>query len=295
VAPEKAPAKPGGGSEDKTYLINVARTAESDEPFQIGMVFETPLREKELGITDLLRLPLPQFDEGVKFQQVCVRVWTPKDYRLVGDPEQFTSHIGVGLWDSRKITDAPENPDSWFPKDASSFDFQVGGTTYLFSSLTSPTELKIDYWHIPTMTLIASLLVLVIGVALTACSLEAKVFTILGAVFLVLFAGLFSPSVVNSWLLAARLGIAGVVALWTVIWLMHVRRTVEASPSSARRDVAAPIPTAGGSSGSATGSPLAPKTAETESPNGATASDDGPVAGESEDAAGEPRRGGDDQ
>ena len=225
VAPEKAPESPGGSPGDKTYLINVARADDSDEPFQIAIVFETPLPEKRLDLTGLLRLPLPRFDEGVKFQQVYVRVWVPKDYRLVGDPEGFASHISVGLWDARRITRAPDNPDAWFPKDASSFDFQVGGTQYLFSSLTGPTELKLGYWHIPTMTVIASLVVLVIGGVLLPFSLDAKVFTILAAGLGLLLAGLFLPSLVHSWLLAARLGIAAVVALWLVVWLLFVRRT----------------------------------------------------------------------
>lgn len=225
VAPEKAPAAAGGSPDDKTYFINVARTADSDEPFQIAIVFETPRAEKELKLADVLRLALPRFDEGVKFQKVYVRLWVPKDYRLVGDPEGFTSHIGVGLWDSRKINEASENPDNWFPKDSSSFDFPVGGTTYLFSSLTGPAALTIGYWHIPTMTIIASLAALAVGVVLLGFSLETKVLTVLAAVFVVLFGGLFSPSLVNSWLLAARLGIAGVVALWLVVWLLYVRRS----------------------------------------------------------------------
>lgn len=225
VTPEKAPESPGGGPGDKTYLINVARADDSDEPFQIAIVFETPLPEEQLDLTGLLRLPLPRFDEGVKFQQVYVRVWVPKDFRLVGDPEGFASHISVGLWDARMITRAPDNPDAWFPKDASSFDFQVGGTQYLFSSLTGPAELKIGYWHIPTMTVIASLVVLVIGGVLVPFSLDAKVFTILAAALGLLLAGLFLPSLVHSWLLAARLGIAAVVALWLVVWLLFVRRT----------------------------------------------------------------------
>ena len=240
VAPEKAPAVPGGSPEDKTYFINVARTADSDEPFQIAAVFETPRDEKELKVTDILRLPLPQFEEGVKFQKVYVRVWVPKDYRLVGDPDGFTSHIGVGLWDSRTITEAADSPDSWFPKDSSSFDFQVGGTTYLFSSLTGPTELNVGYWHIPTMTIIGSLLVLAVGVVLLWFSLETKVLTILALVFVVLFVGLFSPSFINSWLLAARLGIAGVVAIWLVVWLLYVRRTGFFAPVLAGQNATAP-------------------------------------------------------
>ncbi|NQT17748.1 MAG: hypothetical protein HQ582_33640, partial [Planctomycetes bacterium] len=314
VAPEKAPAAPGGSPEDKTYFINVARTADSDEPFQIAAVFETPLSKDELRVNDLLHLALPRFDEGVKFQQVYVRVWVPKDYRLVGVPEGYTSHIGVGLWDSRRISAAADNPDGWFPKDTSSFDFQVGGTHYLFSSLTGPTELEIGYWHIPTMTAIASLVVLAIGGLLVWFSLETKVFTILVVVFAGLFAGLFSPSVVNSWLLAARLGIAGVVALWLVVWLLFVRRTgffrqlvegqgVSAPVASGAAAGGLPEPAAGASPAAEAPPGQEPvdaevvgdKGADTDPPGSPFASDDAPVADEPEDAPGKPERGSDEQ
>ena len=315
VAPEKAPAAPGASPEDKTYFINVARTADSDEPFQIATVFETPRPEEELKVTDILRLPLPQFDEGVKFQQTYVRVWMPKDYRLVGDPDGFTSHIGVGLWDSRAISHASDNPDSWFPKDASSFDFQVGGTTYLFSSLTGPTELKTDYWHIPTMTAIASLIVLAIGAVLAWFSLETKVFSIFALMLAALFVGLFSPSFINSWLLAARLGIAGVVALWLVVWLLYVRRTGLSLPSLASQDATVPVAPGEDSNNSsepATDAPPASeappddqepadvevgeeKTAAGDSPGGTVASDDAPVADEPEETTGKPEGGSDEQ
>ena len=316
VAPEKAPAAPGGSPEDKTYFINVARTADSDEPFQIATVFETPRPEKELEVTDLLRLPLPRFDEGVKFQKVYVRVWVPKDYRLVGDPDGFTSHIGVGLWDSRAITQAADNPDSWFPKDTSSFDFQVGGTTYLFSSLTGPTELNIGYWHIPTMTIIASLIVLVDRRRCCCGSLwRPRCSRSWPLVFAVLFAGLFSPSLVNSWLLAARLGIAGVVALWLVVWLLYVRRTGCSLPSFAGQEVASPFaPGAAGSTSSEPATDLPPvsdrprsmakqqanaeaggeRTSTTDSP-GSQVADNAPIAAEPEATTGEPGRGSDRQ
>lgn len=313
VAPEKAPAAQGAGPEDKTYFINVARAADSDESFQISAVFETPLSQEKLKVTDLVRLALPRFDEGVKFQQVYVRVWVPTDYRLVGNPEGFTSHIGVGLWDSRKILETADNPDSWFPKDTSSFDFQVGGTTYLFSSLTGPTELEIDYWHIPTMTVIASLLVLVVGVVLVPFSLESKVFTILAFAFVVLFAGLFSPSVVYSWLLAARLGIAGVVALWLVVWLLYVRRAGYFARSPAGQESTMPVASlaaAGVSSEPATDPPpetppdgqgpvdaevVGDGTSATDAPGSPFASDGGSVAEKPEEGTGGPERGSDEQ
>jgi len=242
VAPEKGPADADGDPQDKTYLINVARATNSDEPFQVAMLFETPLNQTDLGVTGVLQLPLPRFDEGVKCQQVYVRIWMPKEYRLVDDPAGFASHIHVGLLDSRTITRAPDNPDGWFPEDAASFDFQVGGTTYLFSSLEGPTELTIGYWRISVMTLIASLLVLVLGLVLVPFSVETKVFAVLAAGFGLLFTGLFSPTTVNSWLLAARLGIACVVAVWLVVWLLHLRRTMQLRPAAPPQPQPAPAP-----------------------------------------------------
>jgi hypothetical protein len=240
VAPEKAPTASGSGPKDKTYFVNVARTADSDEPFQVAMVFETPRADKDMKISDVLRIPLPRFEQGVKFQKVYVRVWMPKQYRLVGDPDGLTSHVGVGLWDSRKVNEAADNPDGWFAKDSTSFDFQVGGTTYLFSSLTDPVELKVGYWHIPTMTAIASLIVLLVGFMLLWFSIEVKVSTVLVAALAVALGGLFVPSHVYSWLLAARMGIAGVIAIWLVAWLLYLRRSGTFTPRPIVQNAAPP-------------------------------------------------------
>ena len=77
-------------------------------------------------------------------------------------------------------------------------------------------------------------------------SLETKVFTILALALAVLFVGLFSPSFINSWLLAARLGIAGVVAIWLVVWLLWVRRTGWSLPSPATQGATVPVAAAAG-------------------------------------------------
>ncbi len=246
VPPEIAPAAPGAGPDDKTYFLNVARTGDADESFHVSIVFETSRPKEDLGVTNLLRLPLPRFDEGVKFQRTYVRAWVPREYRLIGNPEGFGSHIEVGLWDSRAINPAADNPDTWFPPDPSSFDFQVDGTAYLFSSLAAPPELEIGYWHIPTMTLIAGAAALALGLVLLPFSLETRVFTILALVLLVLFVGLFQPSLVNSWLLAARLGIAAVVALWTVAWLLRARRAGVFQRMLAGEGLAVPAATGAG-------------------------------------------------
>jgi hypothetical protein len=101
------------------------------------------------------------------------------------------------------------------------------------------------------MTIIGSLLVLAIGVVLLCFSLDTKVLTVLALVFAVPFIGLFSPSLINSWLLAARLGIAAVIAIWLVVWLLHVRRTGSLVLAQAGPGAGAPAADAhGGTAGS---------------------------------------------
>jgi hypothetical protein len=280
VLPEIAPAASGNGPEDRTYFINVARAGETDEPFEIAAVFETPGPADGMDITDALRLALPRFDHEVKFQKTYVRVWVPRDYRLVGDPDGFTSHIGVGLWDSRAITPAAEDPDTWFPPDASPFD--TDGTPYLFSSLEGPAELWTAYWHIPTMTFIASAIALALGVVLLRFSLEAKVFTVLAVALMVVFFGLFWPSVINSWLLAARLGIAAVISLWLVAWFLYVHRT-----GVIQQALAAPGAARGGVGPSEPGPAASPFAVQ---PTGAPAAEpSAPEAGEAKGGSHEPQ------
>jgi len=164
------------------------------------------------------------------------------------------------------------------------------------------------------MTTIASLIALAIGGVLVRFSLETKVFTILAVALVALFVGLFAPSLINSWLLAARLGIAGVVALWLVVWLLHVRRTRPSRPSLARRNVTArvaPGADPGSSFERTTNEPPASesspdgqeptdpeadddKPAATDSADSAAASDDAPVTDEPEDKTGKPEGGSDE-
>jgi apolipoprotein N-acyltransferase len=125
------------------------------------------------------------------------------------------------------------------------------------------------------MTTIASLLVLVVGGVLLRFSLDTKVFAILAAVLVMAFAALFWPSIVHSWLLAARLGLAGLVALWLVTWLLHVHRKGYAlsflSGSTGARPVevvASDTDTADATDQQATSSSLPPVAEETPTPTG---------------------------
>ncbi len=229
VLPEKAPTPPGAAADDRSYFINVARSTGPDEAFPIAIVYEAPPPpNNKLGITDELSLRLPQFDKGVKFQQLYVRLWLPEQYRSVSEPTGFTTEtkLIVEPLAFKEVLYASQEPDTWFPGDSTTFDFRTAGHAYLYSTLNAPPELAVRYWKIAPMTLVGSLVVLGIGFVLVFFKLEAKVLLALVAGLSALLAGLFWPETVKSWLAATHLGIAGVLALWLVVFVLRMRRSI---------------------------------------------------------------------
>jgi glucose dehydrogenase len=75
------------------------------------------------------------------------------------------------------------------------------------------------------MNLAGSLAIFVVGFALVFVRLEAKVFVLLAAILGTIVAGMFWPEAMVNWLAAARMGVAAVIALWLVVFLLRVRRT----------------------------------------------------------------------
>jgi hypothetical protein len=121
---------------------------------------------------------------------------------------------------------ALDNPDSWFPHESTTFDFRTAGHSYLYSSLNPPPHVAVRYWKTAPMTLVGSLAVLVIGGVLAFVRFEAKVAAVFAAVLATLFAGLFWQEAVLGWVAAARVGLAAVIALWLVVFLLRVRHAI---------------------------------------------------------------------
>ena len=257
VLPEKAPQSPSAAPEDKTYFVNIDRQTGPDEAFPIALVYEAPAPPSgKLGVTDQLRLRLPQFENGVKFQQLYVRLWLPEEYRAIGEPPGFDAEtrLVLGQRGFQHFTTAPEEPGTWFPGDSAAFDFRTAGRSYLYGSLTAPEELVVRYWKFASMTLAGSLAVMFAGVVLLAFRFESRVLLLLTAVLGCFLAGMFWPESVAAWLIAARIGGAGVLALWLVIFLLRVRRAIPMRAAAASAG-AVLIGTVATSPGTVTGEP----------------------------------------
>jgi hypothetical protein len=226
-APEAAAAPASGSAEYKPYYINVARGTGPDEPFPIAIVYEAAAPPGgKLSVTSDLRLPMPRFEDGVKFQQLYVRLWLPRQYRAVGEPAGFNNETRRSFdpFGMLLVNTAPEDPDTWFASDAGTFDFRAAGHAYLYSSLTGPASLTTRYWHIATMTFAASVAMLLVGVAALRFRFEGKVALVFALVLAVLFAALFWPEATLSWLVAARIGIVAALAVWLVRFVVQVGR-----------------------------------------------------------------------
>ncbi len=228
VLPEKAPSPAGATADDKSYFINVARSTGPDDAFPITVVYEAPAPDDDgkLGYTDSLDFRLPQFDAGVKFQQLFVRLWLPNQYRAVGEPAGFTNETRqvITPLGNALVQIARDNPDNWFGGETATFDFRTAGHSYLYSSLSAPPALGVRYWKTAAMTLVGSVGILLVGLALAFARLEAKVLSLLAGSLGGLMAELFWSEAVRSWLDACRIGLAGVIALWLVLFLLRVRR-----------------------------------------------------------------------
>jgi hypothetical protein len=228
VLPEKAPSPAGAAADDKSYFINVARSTGPDDAFPITIVYEAPAPDADakLDYTDSLDFRLPQFDAGVKFQQLFVRLWLPNQYRAVGEPAGFTNETRqvITPLGNALVQVASDNPDNWFGGETATFDFRTAGHSYLYSSLSAPPALGVRYWKTAAMTLVGSVGVLLVGLALAFARLEAKVLSLLAGSLGGLMAELFWSEAVRSWLDACRIGLAGVIALWLVLFLLRVRR-----------------------------------------------------------------------
>jgi hypothetical protein len=262
VLPEKAPAPPGAAADERSYFINIDRATGPDEPFPISIVYEAaaPPGDK-LSMTGNLPIRLPQFEQGIKFQQLYVRLWLPEQFRAIGEPTGFT--LESGGYATPLAPDyasaRTEDPDAWFPGDSTTFDFRTAGHSYLYGSLNAPPRLVVRYWKDAPMSLAGSLAVLIVGGGLVFFRFEAKVLVAFLAVLGTLLAGMFWQQSVISWVAAARIGLAAVIALWLIMFLLRLRRSIPLRAAAAAAGAGTVLlGTVGGTAGASAEPPRSP-------------------------------------
>jgi hypothetical protein len=258
VAGKRVELEKGGGkapSPDRdAFKINVARATPSDEPFVMALLFRAPFKEIPLqGSGGNVRLHLPhlggeseQGHAAVAIQQLKLAIWVPKEFTLVGTPQDFTTDGVTRLdWLAGAVAFSPNtaNVEAWFSDTSSSlFAFTPAGRAYVYSRLGDKDAISVAYWRTNWLTWVVSGGLLGIAVVLSWTNWENR----LTFVLLVAFGGamwaLQDADQTLNVVAAARWGILAGAAYWFIHALNRPRHTVAAAggvPSTP-----APAPTA---------------------------------------------------
>jgi hypothetical protein len=233
---EKA-GDPVDGDEFQQYYVNVARTKPSDEEFGITFHFRWKVSPYP-GESDYFRgemsLPLPVIggrdeETSAPVQELRVAVWVPRDYALVGEPENFSldrpARLSTVLLERRSQADEQEL-ESWIGGEGGTSVSKQGYTGYVYNNLGGKPRLRVAWWNTVRMTVLISGAIVVIALILGRTSWENKLWVLLMAAFVACLAGLRDADWLAHALSAARYGLAFLVGWWLVRGLFGARNSI---------------------------------------------------------------------
>ena len=239
-----------------SYFVNVSRTKSSDKAFYLTVQFLRRLEPPpfdSFGGTLEMQLPrlFGQGSAGVAVQQLRTVIWVPDDYWLVECSDNFSrdtkSRLG-GSWlrpaAGRKTVDL----ESWIGSGTGGLiDFPTEGHAYRFSSLGSENTIQVTWWQISFYTAVLSGLLLLVGLVLGRTSWENRLGVLLIAGFAVTLYSLVDADMTLYGLVAARYGIAAMLAYWLIHTFFHSRSAAArpAAPAPTVSPVAVVIPPPG--------------------------------------------------
>jgi hypothetical protein len=257
---EKDSAKPAA-KDREAFTINVARSTPSDEPFVVALVFRAPFVSPPLrGYSGALRLSFPhlggvakQGHAAVAVQQLRVAVWVPKEFALIGTPEDFTPEQPTRLnllAGAVGFTSSTAPLETWFGDTSSGlFAFSTAGRAYSYGRLGSADAILLSYWRTSWATWLFSGTLLAIALVLARTSWENRLTIVLVVAFGAAMYSLRDADQTLNGLAAARWGIAAMVAYWFIHALNRPKQPAQphrvyspADPSTAVSALAAVIP-----------------------------------------------------
>ena len=234
----------------EAFYLNVARTKSSDETFNVTIHFSWPINPPAFqywqGPLQLFIPRIGQFNEAdTATQQIRATVWVPKEYTLVGEPENFSLVDGPSLVRMLPLFhDGRRMHDNWFSSEGDQeFDFPTDGVAYYYTNLGGADYLKVTWWNKAGFTVVLSAVFALIGLVLVRTTWENKIgFLLLLGLAAVLWAQT-NPDMMIHAVLAARFGIIALVGLWVIHsiagWFQKVKTTEtkeEEQPSEVQQE-----------------------------------------------------------
>ena len=249
----------GGTTKDgrERRFVNVARRTASDEPFYLTIQFRAPAGGGRLGSSwygGKESLPLPRIggeaSAAVAVQQLQTVVWIPEEYALVGSPQNFVAQTHArltgSLWGPLVGQKQTDKLDEWIGGgQGGSADFPTEGHAFTYSSLSAADAIVVTFYSMSYLAGFLSLTLLLIAGLLLRTNWENKLGFLLLAGFVATLIALANADWVFHGLVAARFGIAAMLAWWLIHALAAMRRSQPPSSTTPQAPTGPGIPPAG--------------------------------------------------
>ncbi len=249
----------GGTTKDgrERRFVNVARRTASDEPFYLTIQFRAPAGGGRLGSSwygGKESLPLPRIggeaSAAVAVQQLQTVVWIPEEYALVGSPQNFVAQTHArltgSLWGPLVGQKQTDKLDEWIGGgQGGSADFPTEGHAFTYSSLSAADAIVVTFYSMSYLAGFLSLTLLLIAGLLLRTNWENKLGFLLLAGFVATLIALANADWVFHGLVAARFGIAAMLAWWLIHALAAMRRSQPPSSTTPQAPTGPVIPPAG--------------------------------------------------
>lgn len=241
--------------DSEAFWLNVSREGSNEDEFVVTLHFlwrmNPPLGASNYASKGSIDLPLPQF--GAKATPAAVQelravAWTPRDYVLVGRPNDFHLLNEPSLWSrlwTRSTARQEVDLEAWIePGNAPSITIPKDGrTAFAYSNIGGARWLTVTWWNRVRMSWIVSIALVVIALVLVRTSWENKLGMLLLAALIVSLYALNDRGAAAELLAAGRYGLAFLLGLWVIHGLTTLNRPTTASAPPPPPEVnPAPVP-----------------------------------------------------
>ncbi len=208
------------------FYVPVTRTKPVDEEFLLTFEFRWQVNPYP-GESDFLRgriaLPLPVLggtDSPAAVQELRVAVWVPREYALVGEPDNFVVEREPRVFSTLTNTTSQLNDaelDGWIGGgDTTLAPAKKGLVGYVYSNLGGERRLSVVWWNRLWMTVIVSGAIAIIAWVLGRTTWENKLWVLLMAGFILSLVAIWDADRAAHALSAARFGLAFLIGWWLI-------------------------------------------------------------------------------
>jgi len=224
---------------NRWYRLDISRAAARGEPFLVEWVYRID-EAAPLGSMGGLSLDPPRFGPRTVVRRQYWRLYLPDTQVVIGGGDGF---VDENRWarQGQSIMRVPQlgaaEGDAWITAGAgrpmADSAFETSGRPWLFSNFQGEVTLHVTYVREPVLVLLASGIVLALGLVLIKASVKRRLVALIALVTALCLVGVFMPATVFSLLDAAKLGAILVLMSWAAQAVLVRRRHAVAAQADA--------------------------------------------------------------